>query len=485
MLNVTQRMSMQQKQSPQQVLLSTLLQLPILSLEQRIKMELETNPLLEEVQEEELEMEQSEPEMLMEQDSDEKIEDGSTEDDKEKEQEADSEVEEIKDEIDWDLILNGDEGSEFHLPRDHSAEVYEKQDVSPVTLSERLLEQLHCLPLNDKEVEIGEYIIWNLNEDGYLCCDVDMIARNLGVSEEEVEKILKVIQTFEPAGIAARDLRECLLIQLRERHGSPEAIAILENYFDDFKNKRFEKIAQKMNLSLKKVKQAMEEIASLNPKPGEGYISQEQNYIIPDVIVERVNGDFVVTLNESRVPHLRINQTYRHLLMDRKNTPKEVKEYIRKRLESARWLINSIHQRRITILRVMNAIVNRQREFFEKGIGHLKPMILKDIAEDVGMDISTISRVTNGKYVQTDFGVFELKYFFSEKMKTVDGEEISNRHIKDRIREIIENEDPRRPYNDQQIVELLKKEGVRIARRTVAKYREQMMIPVARLRRKI
>ncbi len=481
MAQLSQRLSLQQKQSPQQVLLSTLLQLPLLSLEQRIKMELETNPLLEEALEEELEedLEEEEiPELKLEQEKD---------DGKEEEKSDEEEVTvDDDDEIDWDQVLGDDEKDEFRIPRDNSAEEYERPEVSQVSLTDKLLEQLHMVPdLTDEELEIGEYLIWNLNDDGYLCCDVSEIAENLSVTPEKVENVLKIVQTFDPAGIAARNLRECLLIQLREENGNPLAIRILEEDYEDFRNKRFEKIAKKLGVSLEEVRQALEDISKLNPKPGEGFFSTELNYVVPDVIVERVDDDFVITLNDSYVPRLRINRMYRKMLSNRKGTSKEVKDYIRKRLESARWLINSIEQRRATILKVMHAIVERQRDFFEKGPGNLKPMILKDIADDVGMDISTISRVTNGKYVQTDFGVFELKSFFSEKMRKSSGEEISNKVIKDRIREIIENEDRKKPLKDDQIVEILGKEGIPIARRTVAKYREQMGIPVARLRREI
>jgi len=486
MVELGQKMSLQQKQSPQQVLLSTLLQLPILGLEQRIKMELETNPVLEEVQEEEL---VQEPEEIMEEPAQELSLEAEEPEQKEEEEEEKAapevEVNENKSDIDWEILLKDEDDFGWQMPRDEGAEIMERPFANPTTLSEHLLNQLHLTWLSEKEMEIGEYIIWNINEDGYLSCDVEVIAENLGVTPEEVEKVLKVIQTFEPVGIGARNLQECLLIQLKSRKGSKEAIEIIQNYFDDFKNKRFEKIAKSMNISLRRVKMALQEISKLNPKPGEGYISQAENYVIPDVIIERVDDDFIVTLNEHNIPHLRISNAYKRMLADQSGVPKEVKEYIRKRIESARWLINSIHQRRVTIIKVVQAILNRQREFFERGGGPLKPMILKDIAEDVGLDISTVSRVTSGKYVQTDFGVFELRYFFSERLQTSSGEEVSNKQIKDRIREIIENENPRRPLTDQEIVDILAKEGFLIARRTVAKYREQMRIPVARLRRKI
>jgi len=340
--------------------------------------------------------------------------------------------------------------------------------------------------LNEEEARIGEYILWCLNDDGYLACDVEFIAENFNTTTEVVEKVLAVIQQFDPPGIGARNLQECLLIQLNGKKEKDElAVRMIQECFEDFSNKRFEKIAKKMEISLNEVKRIMEVVSRLNPKPGERYISEAENYIIPDVIVERIEGHFTIALNDWNIPRLRINESYKQLLKDKKKVTKETRDYIRQRLESARWLINSIYQRRSTILRVMESILNHQREFFEKGKKYLKPMILKNVADDVNLDISTVSRVTSGKYVQTEFGVFELKYFFSERLEKADGEEVSNKLIKAKIKEIIEKEDYKKPLNDQTISELLSKEGFIVARRTVAKYREQMMIPVARLRRKI
>lgn len=240
-----------------------------------------------------------------------------------------------------------------------------------------------------------------------------------------------------------------------------------------------------MAVDLETVKRTMTYITKLNPKPGEGYITLDNNYIVPDIEVRKEDGEFKIFMHDFNVPQLRINNQYKKMMLDKKRTSKEARDFIRQRLESARWLINSIHQRRATILRTMEAIIKRQINFFNDGPEHLKPMILKDIADDIGMDISTISRVTNGKYVQTEYGVFELKYFFSEKYTTDEGEDVSNKKIKAFIKDLIDKEPAKKPYNDQKISELLKKEGFPVARRTVAKYREQMSIPVARLRRKI
>jgi len=470
-----QRPGLYMKQSPQQVLLSTLLQLPILSLEQRIKLELEQNPLLEE----DLDMEQ-------EMEEEQKLEELELKTDKEKEseEEEDKEYNEDEEEVDWDTILNDENNYEIKAPKDDSAETYSRPEVYEATLPEHLISQLNMTKMSEIELAIGEYIIWNINEIGYLSCDVDVVAQNMDVSLEVVEKVLKVIQTFDPPGIGARDLQECLLIQLQDEPDENDlAIKVVKDYFDDFKNKRFEKIAKKIAISIEEFKGILDIIIQLNPKPGSGYLSLFDNTITPDVIVKKEDDEFKIILNDWNIPHLRINNQYKSLLLDKKNTSKKTKEYIKNRLESARWLINSIHQRRATIVRVVETILKRQPEFFEIGSTHLKPMILKDIADEIQMDISTVSRVTNGKFVQTDFGVFELKHFFSEKIRRDDGEDVSNKEIKERIRKIMNEEDKKKPLNDSKIVEVLQKEGFNIARRTIAKYREQMGIPISRLRK--
>ncbi|MFQ5648322.1 MAG: RNA polymerase factor sigma-54 [bacterium] len=478
MANLVQKLAMSLKQSPQQVLLSSLLQLPILSLEQKIKVELETNPLLEIDEEMDL-VEELEEEVVQ-------VTDGEAKDEKESENDAVDEFE--KEEIDWETILNDDDTYEYRMPRDDSAEVFERPEVAHTTLPEHLLSQLHMTNhLSEREIVIGEYIIWNINEDGYLPYSVDFIAETLQEDTDQVEKVLKIIQHFEPLGIGSRSLQECLLIQILDIDDhNPCTVEILRDHFDDFTNKRYEKIAKKMDISLDGIRAAITDITKLNPKPGEGYVLFHQNVIVPDLVVEKdEDGDFSISMNDWNIPHLRINNSYRKLLLDKKKSTKDARDYIRQSLESARWLINSIHQRRATILRVMEAIIDKQRDFFDYGKEHIKPMILKDIADEIGMDISTISRVTNGKYVQTEHGVFELKYFFSEKIRSDTGDDVSNKTIKNFIREIIEKEDPNKPLNDQRIAELLKQKGFQVARRTVAKYREQMMIPVSRLRRKL
>jgi RNA polymerase sigma-54 factor len=493
-IGLQQRLVQKQIQSPQQVLLSSLLQLPLLKFEQQIKLELEANPLLETVEEMDLEQEESQ-EIELEQDRENGTLDGEDSEENEKIDGEDSgdavedidKNEQMLDESDWESIIGDDEAPDTRAFRDASAEIFERPEVVRDSLSDHLLSQLHMTQLNEKENEIGEYIIWNINEVGYLSCEVSVIAHNFDVPVEEVERVLKIIQRFDPVGIGARNLQECLLIQLEEQKPQDElAIEVIRDHFDDFTNKRYEKLTKKLEIDLEDLRDVITEIMKLNPKPGEGYITFVDNVIIPDLAIERDDeGEYRIILNDWNIPHLRINNSYKKLLMDKKKTPKETKDFVRKRLESARWLINSIHQRRLTILKVVETIIEKQKDFFEKGKEYIKPMILKDIADEIFMDISTVSRVTNGKYVQTEWGVFELKYFFSEGISTDEGEDVSNRRIKQIIKDIIEKEDRSKPLNDQKIADMLKEQGYNLARRTVAKYREQMQIPVSRLRRGI
>lgn len=458
---------------PQQILRSELIQLPLLELELRVRSELEENPFLEEGEEleevvKEPDTDETEPQIIAE---------TKTPEEKEKAEER---------EVDWESILNDEDGYEYRPYRNAPVEIAEIPKPATVTLAEHLLEQLGYMRMTDEQRAIGEYIIGNINKDGYLDISAEEVAVAMETSKEYVMEVLKRIQQFDPIGIGARNLRECLLIQLRSKESyNPHAEIILDFHYDDFINKRFEIIAKKMEITLDEVKDAFTEITKLNPKPGEGYFDEKQNYIVPDLVVTQAGDEFMVYLNDGSIPNFYINNTYKNLILHNKKTDKQVKDFLTRKLESARWFINAIHQRRTTMLRTMNAIVKRQEEFFRRGPGHQKPMILADIADEIKMDISTISRVTNGKYVQTDWGVFELKYFFSEKMETDSGEEVSTKVIKQKIKEIVDSEDKKSPLSDQAIVQALKKAGFTIARRTVQKYREQLRIPVKRLRREI
>ncbi len=368
-----------------------------------------------------------------------------------------------------------------------------------ISMAEHLMSQFRLLDLTDEEFLIGEEIIGNIDEDGYLRRDLTLIVQDLNLSYgmsiplKTAEEVLKKIQRLDPPGIGSRTLQECLITQLEVGNFDPTAkeiaLKVLKDHYEEFTMKHFEDIAKKINISLGDLKKAVELIQRLNPKPGEGEFTPAENYITPDFIVQKEDGDFIVTLNDRNIPPLRINRAYREMISSprakkKNNLQQETKEFIRKKFEAAKWFIASLYQRRETMLRVMRAIVERQKEFFETG-ENLKPLIYKDIAAIVRMDISTISRVVNGKYVQTDYGVFPLRHFFSDAISTVMGEEISNKEVKKQIKEIIEAEDQRKPLSDDKIAEMLNQRGLNIARRTVAKYREQMMIPIARLRRKI
>jgi RNA polymerase sigma-54 factor len=487
MVQLSQTMRLEQRLSPQQILLSTLLQLPILSLEQKIQTELELNPVLEEGLEEELDLD-IEP-IDSSTDEEEQIQKELELTESENSPDLDvKELNEAQDDSDWDSLLNDEDSYEIRLPRDKNEEEYERPEVVILSMTDHLMEQLNYISLNEKEYKIGEYLIWNIKDDGYL--DESLSLENVSHIYEcdinIIESVLKKIQLFDPPGIGARNLRECLLIQLLNEEDNPElAIVIIRDYFDYFKNKRFEKIIEELQVEREVLREVVEIIAKLNPKPGYGFYNSKQNYIVPDFIVEKVDEEFVVTLNDWNVPPLRISKTYKQLMRNKNRTDKATKQYIRKKIESAKWFINSIYQRKATMLNVMHAIIEKQYDFFSKGPAFIKPLIMREISEIINMDISTVSRVANGKYVQTDYGVFELKYFFNERIETEDGEEISTRKVKERIKNMIEIEDPMKPMSDEKISQILAKEGFPIARRTVAKYREQLSIPVARLRKKI
>jgi len=393
-----------------------------------------------------------------------------------------------KREVDWDEILNDVGQSEYRAQTRYQPEEGNELPQPDVTsLLDHLLDQLHLEALTREQVGIGEEIIGNINRDGYLYgVTLEEIARTASKPIEVVEAVHSRITKFDPIGIASRNLRECLLVQLQFR--DPRALVaeqMLTDHWEDFVNRRYEFLADKLGVGFDQIREAFLVVQRLNPKPGEGNFDEKQNYIIPDLVVTQVGGEFVTFLNDGDIPNFRINPAYRELYLRKDNADKRVREFLSRKLESARWFINAIHQRRTTMLRTMRAIVERQIEFFRKGPSVIKPMILAHIAEDIGMDISTISRVTNGKYVQTDWGVYELKYFFSEAMEMDDGDEVSNRVIKARLKEIIAGENKMEPLSDQELTEMLNREGFQIRRRTVAKYREQLRVPVKRLRRQI
>jgi RNA polymerase sigma-54 factor len=481
MLSLSQRLSQTQKLSPQQIQYQKLLQLNTLALEQRIKTELEMNPVLEE-----------ELEMTLDQD------------DKEKDSETETEDEySDKDNEEFSLedYMNDDDYDHERINRSNDEEVYQPLAPQRETLSEHLTEQLRLLNLEENLFILGEEIIGNLDEDGYLKRDLPELLSELDMFEhikidtQVAEDLLKRIQKFDPIGIACRSLQECLIVQLRESKSDPYnkylAIKMLENHYDEFTKRRFDLIKHRMNLTDGSLRETVALIQSMNPKPGEGNIStMESNQVTPDFLVEKVDENWVITLNDKSMPSVTISKSYLEMFDSNKRSKKNQREketykFLREKFESAKWFIACIQQRRETLMKIMRAILERQYEFFEKGPKLLKPMIYKDIAEEIMMDISTISRVVNGKYVQSPMGIHELKYFFSEGLSTDSGEEVSNKHIRERLREIIEAEDKKAPYSDDKLAELLNAEGIHIARRTIAKYREQLKLPVARLRKQM
>lgn len=483
MMKISQHLELKQQLTPQQVILSTLLQMPVLALEQKLKTEMELNPLLEE----DIDLDQEEPEEEM--SADDEAEDTESFEEEEDVLDYDS----VEEDVSWEDLIH-DESQYDYVPRQSGGEEeeYERPDAYKPSVYEHLINQLHEAVEDEEEFRIGEYLIYNIKEDGYLDPELDltMVAQVFQTTVEKVEKVLRKIQGFDPVGIGSRNLQECLLVQLEEMEETwvrNVAIEIIKNYWEDFANKRYEKLMADLNLDEEVFKEIIDLITSLNPKPGEAYFDTRLNYIVPDFIVEKVDGKFIVTLNEGDLPLLRISPYYLRLLQNGKGVGSEVKSYIRKKLEAARWFLNAIQQRKNTMLKVMNAIVEKQYDFFDKGPDYLKPMIMKDIADEIGMDISTVSRVVNGKYVQTEHGVFELRSFFTEGIQTADGEEVSTQKVKNRIKELIEKEYDLngKPFSDQELVDILNKEGFQIARRTVAKYREQLGIPVARLRKKL
>lgn len=489
MLQQSQQQRLQQKLSPQQVQYLKLLQLPIMALEQRIKVELELNPLLEEDTGEELEATQEQEETVEEREEP-KLEQLQEVPERSDQQSSSEE------EFGWDEYFNDDPSGYKTWTTSDDEEKGDMPQPDVTTMSEQLLVQLRLLNLKEEHCLLGEEIIGNIDEDGYLKRPLELIvddvnlSMKLNLTSQEAEQVLEKIQHLDPVGIGARSLQECLLVQLKatQKKGkaTDTAVRVLEEYFSDFTMRHYEEIAKRLHITLEELKEALDVIQRLDPKPGEGEFTPQENYIVPDFIVQNVEGEFIIMLSDKNVPPLRVSKGYRQILANKQKTgaPAEARDFVRKKLESARWFINSIHQRRQTMLKVMRAIVDKQRDFFEMGEG-LKPMIYKDIADVIHMDISTISRVVNGKYVQTDFGVHELRSFFSEAIPTMDGVDVSNKEVKNYIRQIIAEEDPHNPLNDDEITAMLREKGFNIARRTVAKYRESMMVSVARMRRRI
>lgn len=477
--------SMTQKLSPQQIQFIKLLQIPTAELESRIEEELESNPALEEGRDEAAQDEQ-----------------------REEEEREDAEDTDALDDIDVEDYLNPDDISGYKMQGDGNYREDDDKEV-PVatreTLMDSLQQQLGFLQLSPRQYKIGEQIIGTIEDDGYIRRDLQAIVNDLAFLQNietnvlEVGEVLEKIQRFEPAGIAARNLQECLLLQLQrrsDRETNPaveNAVRLLELCFEEFKKKHYKKIQKRLGLQEEELKDAVDIIIRLNPKPGgvSGSFVRTQ-YIIPDFILKNNNGKLEVFLNSKNAPDLHVSRSYSTMLETYSKSDKKDKKmrqtvsFVKQKLDAAKWFIDAIKQRQQTLLNTMRAIVDYQRDFFLDGDeSKLRPMILKDIAEKIDMDISTVSRVANSKAVQTDFGIFRLKYFFSESISTDSGEDVSSKRVKYILRKIIEEENKRKPLSDDKLEKMLRARGYQIARRTVAKYREQMGIPVARLRKEL
>ncbi len=402
-----------------------------------------------------------------------------------------SEVKEVKveerarEDVDWDSYLSEYSTTKAPYPHEEKESLgVENLTGSQGNLYSHLLWQLNMSNLTDFQREIGVCIIENLNEDGYIDATWDEIIRDADCSMEEVATVLETIQKFDPVGVAADDMRECLLIQARfQGLGGTVVEKIVENHLVDLENRKHERIAKKLGISLEEVFAAVGVIQGLDPKPGRQYSNEETIYITPDIYVIKIGDDYEILQNEDGLPKLRVSSYYKEVLREGKEIPENAKSYIQEKLKSAAWLIKSIHQRQRTIYKVTESIVKFQRNFFDKGITELKPMVLRDVAEDIGMHESTVSRVTTNKYVHTPQGLFELKYFFNSSIRSFDGDSFASESVKEHIRNIIKAEEKSNPRSDQEIAEMLIGKNINVARRTVAKYREAMGILPSRKRK--
>ena len=480
MLKQTQTQRLVQKILPQIIQRQSLLAIPTLAIEQMIRQELEQNPFLDET--DDLIEEQAEDKEAAEEDS------------------QTSEEEEFN----WEDMNDSDiSGYKTEESRVNDRRVMQENLWrSKATLYDKLLSQLHLSGMNDKQMFIGEELIGNLDDEGYLRDSIEDIVKDIEmrkigtefeeekIGTEEVTEVLYRIQKFDPVGIASRSLKECLLLQIEAAKVDDDFKSlykkVLCDYFEEFRLRNYEKLIKELNTDTETVNKIFDYILKLNPKPVAIEESIEQNYIYPDIIVTKLNGEYKVELNERNIPSLKLNRTYKKLLSQKRNKlDKNVKDFVTNNYDRAKWFLEAIMSRRETMLKVMNSILQRQIEFFDNMGEGLKPMYEKDVAEDINMDISTVSRTVRGKYVQTDFGIYELKYFFSNYLKNDEGDDISTKEIKMKLKEVINNEDTTKPFTDDQLTLEMKKEGYKIARRTIAKYRESIKIPKARLRRKI
>jgi RNA polymerase sigma-54 factor len=482
-----------QRLSPQQIQLMKLLQVPTAILDERIKEEIEENPALEQADEDSAEDEYLKDEFA---------------ETNEEEFDADGSVEEY-DNIDIsEYVQDGDdEVGDYRLKDENYPEIEEGKTTLQkveVSFNELMLQQLGLLKLNEKDTIIAEYLVGSLEEDGYLRRDINAIIndlafrQNIDATEIEINEMLAEIQQFDPSGVGARSLQECLLLQLQRKTEQGDAIKnaikVITKYFDEFTKKHYEKIKKSLAINDEQLREIIQQIVKLNPKPGGAIAAGEKNanYVIPDFFISNTAGNLELILNSKNAPDLRISEGYREMLTDYEKGTKKDKnqrdavQFIKQKIDSAKWFIDAIKQRQHTLYSTMDTIMQYQKSFFTTGDETaLRPMILKDIAEKTNLDISTVSRVANSKFVQTEFGTYKLKFFFSESLQTDSGEEVSSREVKKILTNFINEESNNESYSDEKLSEMLQEKGYNIARRTVTKYREQLNIPVARLRKKI
>ena len=466
---LSQHQELQQKLSPQQILQASLLQLNAQVLEQRILEEIEKNPALElaEIDEEENREEVAEE---IDEDSPEELD------------EKDAEI--VESDFDWEELMGDPDEFEIRQPKDQNETQVEMPLHTTKTITDRLLEQLRDINASDGELKIAEQILGNLDEHGYLNIEPVLISDRMGIEEKEILSVMDNIRDLDPPGFASQNMRECLIAQLKKYRDNDLAMNILVKHFDDFSQRKYEKIMEKLDCTKEAIQESITVISQLNPHPGEGFEYSEKDFVIPDICVEKSDEGWQITSNDSSLPPLRVSGSYKKMLADYRDDT-EVRQFVMQKIESAKWFIDAIQQRKKTIVHVMESIIHRQKIYFDSDKRQLVPMVLKDVAADIEMDISTISRVTNGRFVQLPWEIKELKTFFSEGISTQSGADVSNTVVKDRVFEIIQNENKQQPLGDEEITAILVKEGFQIARRTVSKYRENLKFPVARLRREL
>jgi RNA polymerase sigma-54 factor len=467
------KLSQQLIMTPQLQMAIKLLQLSRLELMETIRRELEENPALEEIQETAGDAPEPGEEPLQ---TETPIIESVTV------------KERLSDDIDWTNYID-----EYNSPGRINFESESRETPGfepflsrPTSLQDHLLWQLLMTAPTPETERIGSLIAGNLNPDGYLEVSTAELAETAGVDEGRVEEVLALMQTFDPVGVCARNLTECLLIQLRHfQLGDTLVTDILQHHLHHLENKNYKAICKALRVSMEDVARAVNVIRGLEPRPGRQFVEETPQYITPDIYVHKLGDEYVIMLNDDGLPKLRVNSFYRNAMRRGDEIPAGAKDYVQDKMRSAAWLIRSIHQRQKTIYRVMESILRFQRDFFDRGIAHLRPMVLRDVAEDIGMHESTISRVTTNKYAHTPQGIFELKYFFNSSIRRVHGEAIASASVQDKIRQIIESEDPQHPYSDDKIARILRTQNIDIARRTVAKYRDILKVLPSNKRKQI